>query len=385
MQRCLSFVAFALAVAACGDNNNLSSPDANVDQPDAGPHVVAPRALAVAGDFGSPGVGSVAKLEIGELRMTLNVAGGAALGDPVIRYIDGKVYVINRYGSNNITILDGKTLKVEDQISTGTNSNPQDVAVVGNKLYIPAAGTAGVIVLTRGSNTKTTIDLSSLDSVGPNDGLPDCVAAYLVGTKLYVACGLLDSFYAAEPGKVAVIDTTTDTMTTSITLPFSNPLGFFAKTPDDSTFGGDLLIPTIPDFTDYTTGCIARVSTGTTPSASCGPTNQEIGGFANKIDTAPDKSAVFVAVGTLDSSYSNPTGKLRGIDLDSGMVWSGALSADSELIIDVAGCPGGSVVATDQATNTSGLRVWENLAERTTTAKPIGLRPTTSALICYDP
>ena len=69
------------------------------------------------------------------------MSAGAALGDPVLRYIDGKVYVINRFGSNNVTILDGKTLCSSiEQISTGANSNPQDVAVVGNKLYVPRIG-----------------------------------------------------------------------------------------------------------------------------------------------------------------------------------------------------------------------------------------------------
>lgn len=382
MQRLSSFLLITLVAAACGDGG--ASPDAGPTA-DA-PAVPQPIALAVAGDFGSPGVGTVAKLDVTSLEMSLDVASGAALGDPVIRYVDGKIYIINRFGSSSVTILDGKTLALEDQFSTGTDSNPQDVAVVGDKLYIPSTGTAGVVVVTRPANTRTTIDLSALDSVGPNDGKPDCVAAYAVGTKVYVACGMLDSFAAVEPAKVAVIDTATDTMTSSITLPYGNPIGFFAKSPDDSTYGGDLLVATAPSFSDYATGCIARVSTtGATPGASCGPTNMDLGGYANKVDVAPDGSLLYVAVGTLDENFANPTGKLRGVDLETGMIWDGAISASGQLIIDVAACPGGQVVATDQTTNASGLRVWQNLQERTTAAKPIGLRPTTTALVCYEP
>ena len=386
MQRLSSFVLAALVLAACGDNNVAPDARPTADAPPADAHVPQPIALAVAGDFGSPGVGTVAKLDLKNLAMTLDVASGAALGDPVVRYIDGNVYIINRFGSSSITILDGKTLQLVDQFSTGMDSNPQDVAVVGDKLYVPATGTAGVVVITRPANTTTTIDLSSLDSVGANDGKPDCIAAYAVGTKVYVACGMLDSFAPVEPGKVAVIDTATDTMTSSITLPYSNPSAFFAKSPDDSTYTGDLLIPTVPSFSSYATGCIARVSTtGATPGASCGPTNMDLGGYANKVDVTPDGSVLYVAVGTLDANFANPTGKLRGVDLESGMIWPGALSPTSQLIIDVAACPDGQAVATDQTTNKSGLRVWQNLEERTTDVKPIGLRPTTAALICYDP
>src|SRR5687768_860161 len=158
--------------------------------------------MVVAGDFMSTGImkspattiadfmstGIMSKLEVDTLTMRQNL-GTVVQGDPALREIDGKLYIINRFSGNNITILDGKTLAFEEQLSTGANSNPQDVAVVGNKLYVPAMGTAGVVVLTRGSAATTTIDLSSLDTMGMNDGTPDCVSAYAVGTKVFVACG----------------------------------------------------------------------------------------------------------------------------------------------------------------------------------------------------
>jgi YVTN family beta-propeller protein len=373
-------------LAACGDNQ---------DKPDAGPtgdsgtsdaRVAMPRAIAAAGDFGSPGVGTLAKLDITSLEVTQNVVPGAALGDPVLREIDGKLYVINRYGSNAITILDAKTLALEDQISTGLNSNPQDVAVVGDKLYVPALGTTGVVVITRGSPTQTTIDLSGLDTVGANDGMPECVSAIAVGTAVYVACGVLDSFASVEPGKVAIIDSTTDTLLETITLNYGNPYGFFVATPPASTYVGDLLIETAPSLTDYTTGCLERVSTATPHTAACGLSNTELAGFANKLAIDDTGGNLYIAVGTYDASFSNPTGKLRSFDLHSGMLATQPLSNTSELIVDVAACPGGNIVATDQTLNAGGLRVWKkNGSERTTTALSIGLPPTTNALVCSDP
>ena len=373
---------FVLLLVACGDNKTTPDARGPGDSGSDGRNPV-PRAVAVAGDFGSPGVGTISKLEIDALMISQNLVPGAVLGDPVLRTYGGKLYVINRFGSNNITILDAKTLALEDQISTGANSNPQDVAVVGNKLYVPALGTAGVVVITRGATAQTTIDLSALDTAGADDGQPDCMSAYAVGTKVYVACGLLDNFAAAENGKVAVIDSTTDTMTGSVTLNYRNPYGFFVQSPVDSTYVGDLLIATVPSFVDYATGCIERISTGATPTAACGLTNTELAGYANKLAIGDD--ALYLAVGTLDSSFSNPTGKLRAFDLGTGTLAASPLSPTSQLIVDVAACPGGQVVATDQTLNAGGLRVWRDGVERTTETISIGMPPTTNALVCYDP
>jgi hypothetical protein len=373
-----------LVLAACGDN--LSTPDARGNG-DGGPgdaRVPIPQAIAVAGDFGSPGTGIVSKLDVTKLDMRQNLVPSAAQGDPVVRHIGDKLYIINRFGSNNITILDAKTMQFEEQISTGADSNPQDVAVVGNKLYVPALGTAGVVVITRGSTTPTTINLSALDTTGMNDGKPECVSAYVVGTKLYVACGVLDNFNKVEVGKIAVIDTATDTMMTSVNMSYSGPSGLFVRSPEGSTYSGDLLIPTIPDYNNYATGCIQRVSTAATPAVSCGLTNQELAGFANSLAVADDGSLLYVVVNTFDASF-NQTGTLKGFDLASGMLWAAPLSTPTELIIDVAACPGGDVVAADKTLNAGGLRVWRDTQERTTAALSIGLPPVTNGLVCYDP
>jgi YVTN family beta-propeller protein len=375
---------FVFLLAACGDN---SFQPGSAVTPDAGPadaYVAKPRAVAVAGDFMSPGTGVVSRLDITGLTMGQNLVPLAAQGDPVLRHYDGKIYVINRFGSNNVTILDGKTLQLVDQIGTGANTNPQDVAVVGNKLYVPAMGTSGVVVLTRGSAAIKTIDLSSLDTVGPNDGQPECVSAYAVGTKVYVACGVLDSFFAAEKGKIAVIDSATDTVVATAAMTHPNPVGFFERAPAGSTYGEDLLIPTVPSFTDYASGCIERVSTGGATSVSCGLTNQEMAGYATRLSVAPDESMLYVAVGTWDANFTTPTGKLKGFDLDTGSLWTAPVSSASQLIIDVAACPGGDIVAMDQTFNKAGLRVWRNGVERTTEAMSIGMPPTTNALACYD-
>lgn len=368
-----------VVLAACGDNSVRPDAGSSSDASPPDAHVPVPRAVAVAGDYGSPGTGVVSRLQIGALDMRQNVAAGAALGDPVLRYYDGKLYIVNRFGSNNVTILDAATFALVDQISTGTNSNPQDVAVVGDKLYVPALGTGGVLVIKDGSTT--TVDLSALD---PADGGPDCMTAYAIGTKVYVACGILDeNFSPRGVGKIAVIDTATDMMVASANMNYKNPSGFFVRAPESSTYTGDLLIASVPDFTNYTTGCLERVSTGMNLTVGCGVTNQEMAGFANKLAVSADDKTLYIAVGTYDASF-NATGTLRSFDLTTGTLAASPLSPDTEVIVDVAACPLGDVVVSDKKLAAGGMRVWRGTAERTTEALPIGLPPTTNALVCYD-
>ena len=187
-----------------------------------------------------------------------------------------------------------------------------------------------------------------------------------------------------QPGKVAVIDSTTDTLITSVAMDYGNPYGFLERAPDDSVYAGDLLISTVPSFNDYATGCVERVSTGATPTVACGVTNQQLGGFANRLAVTADGSMLYVAVGTYDASF-NEGGSLKGFDLESGTLWPGAVSAPSQLITDVAACPGGDIVATDKTLNAGGLRVWRDTSERTSSPLPIGMPPrSVNALACFD-
>jgi YVTN family beta-propeller protein len=387
---------FLFSLAACESfhSGSFMQQDAappDIDGQNADAHIPVPRALATSGDFGSPGVGVLSKLEVTDLGMTTNVTPGSALGDPVLRQIGNRVYVINRYGSNAITILDAKTLGLVEQISTGTNTNPQDVAVVGTKLYVPARDTAGVLVLTPGSSSITTIDLAT--PLGDSDGMPDCVSAYAVGNYVYVACDMQTQFANILDSKVAVIDATSNAVVGSVVTPHKNPLGFFTRAPTGAPYNGDLLIPLGPNlFGDLTEGCVARISTTspTTPTASCGVTNATLGGFPNGLAVDAVHNKLYVAVvedfgSTNPNAPRPPRNKLRSYDLASQTIAATPLSAADQQIVDVAVCPGGDIVATDQKTNAGGLRVWRNGTERTTSAMSIGRPPTTSALVCYDP
>lgn len=368
-----------IVLVACGDN--AATPDARIrSTADAAPPT--PHAAIVAGDFMTTGI--LSTLDVDNLRVTPNAVAGVAGDDPFLRRFDDKLYVINRAGNNNITILDAATLTLIDQLATGPGSNPQDVAVVGDKLYVPALGTAGVVVTSLNPGTPTTIDLAT--AVGDPDGKPDCVSAYAVGTDVFVACDLLDAnFVPRGPGKVAVIDTTTDTVRTTITLPFANPQNMFVRSPMDSTFGGDLLIATVPDFQNYSTGCLARVPVAGGTS-TCGLTNAMAHGFQSHSDVYKGGGVEYLvmAVGSYDASF-NASGNLQVLDLQTGSLWAMPLSATGEVIVDVAACPDGTIIAADHKMNASGLRVFTSTHEITTTPLSIGMPPSYgNNLVCYD-
>jgi hypothetical protein len=369
---------WSLALAACGDNLR-PAPGDDTGEPPPGPS----RAIIVAGDFmpGHPGV--LSTLDVEARMIAMNAGPAMAVGnDPLLRHFGNELFVINR-ADNNLTILDDQTLAFKEQRSTGENSSPQDVAVVGNRLYVATTGSKGVTVLTRGSNDTSVIDLSADDP----DGLPDCESVFLVGHDLYVACGLLTNFSANVPGKVYVVDTRTDTVQAArtVTLSTRNPFGMFEQIPMGAPHAGDLAIPSVFfhfTFPDDGEGCIQRITPGAAPTASCIIDNAELGGYASRVafERAGAASFLWSAVGPTDGSVGN----LKVYDLDAQSLWNFNIQGAGQLIGDVAICPSGDLIVVDKTRNANGLRIYQNATERTTQPMPIGLGSFSShGLECY--
>jgi len=375
----LTLSTFGFVLAACGGNGGKT--DAAVDA-SAGP----PRAVFVAGDFkiGDPGI--LSTLDPVTRTVMTNVGPAMAVGDnPSLRHFGNELFIINSNDGNNITILDDQTLAFKEQLGTGTGTNPQDVAVLGQKLYVPTFKTKGVTVLTRGSTATAEIDLSADDP----DGKPNCNSAYLVGTLLYVSCGLLDDanmFAAVRLGKVYVIDTATDTVKPSLTVTLShkNPSSLFEQIPANAPHGGDLLISTSENFTTAP-GCIERIATGTTPSfGGCVVDNAKLGGYATRVDFEIANGLAMVWSAVAIVPYTGQA-DLRGYDLMTSALWDAPINPPTEAVGEVVHCPSGQVVVVDSTKNASGLRVYEDAAEKTTAALPVGLAVVNSphGLACY--
>ena len=356
-------------VAACGSSSKKKpGPDAP-----AGPST----AVVVAGDYTAGDPGILSTVDVEARTVMKNVAPQGAVGDdPMLRQFGNELFVVNRADGNNVTILDAHTFALVEQLSTGAGSNPQDVAVRGNQLFVPVFGGKGVAVLTRGSTTIDTIDLSADDP----DGKPNCVSAYLVGNQLYVACELLDdtnqTLPPRGPGKVYVIDPDTRQRTQTITMMNVNPLGIFEPLPS-----GDLAIPTV-DFTTMA-GCVEKITTGATPaSGGCVTTNMQLNGYASGLaaQSAGGAMVLWHAVSEFDFMHAN----LQGFDLGTKMLWPDPITPDTEIIQAVAVCPDANVVVTDSTMAAPGVRIYNSATELTTTALDVGLRTqNANAIACY--
>ena len=380
MNRTLALLLFTTAVAACGDN--LDAPDAGMSGPSVDAAPLPPRAVVVAGDFvpGHPGVLSV--VDIATKTVTTNAAPAGAIGeDPVLRKKGDELFVVNRASGNNVTILKASDFSLVEQLGTGAGTNPQDVVAIGNKLYVATLGNKGGVILTRGSTTITTIDLSADDP----DGKPNCNSVFYANSKLFFSCGLLDDtnmfLPPRGPGKIYIVNPSTGTVEGSLTLTTKNPIALLEQIPLGAPKAGDLLLPTI----DFSTGmgCVERiVTTGTPASAGCVVDNAVLGGFAFASRIAFQGNHARVAV----SDY--PKGNVRDYDLAASALDTAAMTAMAQVIGDVTVCPGGEMVVTDNppppSTAANGLRIYMDAAEKTTAPLAIGLKPSSShGLVCY--
>jgi len=373
-----SLALILLATAACGDNRQVA------DQPDAASTVdagVQPlRAVVVAGDFiaGHPGVMSV--VDVKARTITMNVAPAGAVGnDPVLRKLGDELLVVNRASGNNVTILDANSYALVEQLATGANSNPQDVAVIGNKVFVATLGNKGAVMLTRGSTAVTEIDLSANDP----DGKPNCNSVFYAFNKLYFSCGLLDDTNANLParglGEVYVVNPTNLVVEKTITLTTSNPIALFEQIPEGSPHAGDLVLPTI----DFGTGagCVERIATSTITGAGCLVQNPGAFQFAGR--------ATFGASPTMFVSVANyPTGFVRKVDLSTNTMLPDVVTATAQVIGDVAACENGEIAVADNpfppSTAAAGIRIYAGAVEKTTAPLAVGLKPASShGLVCY--
>jgi DNA-binding beta-propeller fold protein YncE len=365
----------ALSTAACGDS---AEPVPVI--PPAGDTVLC---AALGADYLN-GTGTLSVLSLPSRTVFQNVLPGAVSGDPVVRKIGAKLYIVNRFGENNVTIVDPsqELWRVERQFSTGEGTNPQDVALVGTKLYVVTADAPDLQIwdlATTSSTPSKTISLASLDV----DGNPDANSIYVVGTRAFVTLDLLDrsgEFPTARgEGKVAIIDTATDTLTaTTLTLNYANPYGFLTQV------GNELLVPSLADFSGFS-GCVERIGTSGTPSVSgCLVENTDLGNYTVSSIAVTADQQVFLAVSAYDVTLMEQTATIRKLGAGGGLDPAN-VTPTTQTPSDVAYAPGVNLVVYSDR-ESGGLRVWDVAAnaEVTTGALAIGLAPATqNALSCW--
>lgn len=165
------------------------------------------KAFAVCTDFST---GTLGVADLATRTVTPDVADIGS--DAVARWYQGLLYVVNRFGGDNIQVIDPSagyaTLR---QFSVGNGSNPQDIAFVSpTKAYVSRYGSASIAIVNPA--TGGSLGSISLAPFADSDGLPEMARMVRVGRWLFVACQRLTGFQPTNPSVIAVVDTQADTV-----------------------------------------------------------------------------------------------------------------------------------------------------------------------------
>ena len=280
--------------------------------------------------------------------------------DAALRLEPDALYVVNRFGFDNVLVLDPATLAVRKQFSTGSGANPQDVAVLApDRIYVPLYQTGEVLVADPtqpdGAEVLARIDLKSLD---PD---PTPTSAVVADGEVFVALAFIDpaTYAPKRDAAVAVIDPASGTVVTTIDLPGKNPFARMQHVPGT----GVLVLDLAEDF-GGTTGCYATVD-GPARVATCAVTNAACGGWSGAL-WATGAGHVWAAAAAgfqVDGTLCHFT--IDGTLLKAGIAVTGSLT-------DVGVSDRGEVWAVDSK-GTGGLWLFDADTDEPLTTAPLDL------------
>ncbi len=132
--------------------------------------------------------------------------------DPVCRWAFGRVYVVNRFGFDNVQVLDpGNGFATIQQFSVGNGSNPQDIAVLSpTKAYVSRLASPDLWIVNPA--TGAFVGAISLAAFNDGDGSPEPFKMFVYGDRVFLALQRLDNFVPTDSSYVVAIDTRTDAL-----------------------------------------------------------------------------------------------------------------------------------------------------------------------------
>ncbi|MBC8149146.1 MAG: hypothetical protein H8E96_05660 [Verrucomicrobiaceae bacterium] len=252
LRKTWQFLLGTALLSACG-SNATSDPELNFPPG-------APSAFVVTGDFET---GSYAVLPTENPADVAPDLGGIH-GDAVARAYQGQVFVINRFGADNIQKIDpARGWTTTFQCSVGNGSNPHDMAFVSpTKAYVTRYEETSIAIVDPSVGADCAgfrigeIDLSAF---ADSDGIPEMDQMVLIDDRLFVSLQRLNRNRFFEPDDeslLVVIDTNTDlpldtrpdtAKVDPIVLTWTNPLGASRGLPLDPATG-DILVAQVGSF-----------------------------------------------------------------------------------------------------------------------------------------
>ena len=329
--------------------------------------------------------GSAAVLTAGATEAEVNLLN--LHSDSAVRYHQGRIYIINRFGQDNILVLDENDPRTPlTQYSVGNGTNPQDIEIVSStKAYVSRYESTEVLILNPQDGTQLgTIDLSLFADA---DGTPEMAQMALWDSHLYVALQRLDrdgGFVPSGQSLLAVIDTPIDAlvdMDPSTDGIQAWPLT--ATNPNDLVVAGDLLAVSQTAVFGDTAGGIEVLDLTTGTSRGLVVSEADLEGDITAL-TLVNSNRGYAIVS--DASFNN---HVKPVDLITGAVGP-ALAGHSGGFTSSLATDGQHLIVPDRGSfadpNAAGLLIYD-ANDGTLQAGPIstGLPPLSVAILSDAP
>ena len=292
--------------------------------------------------------GSTAFLPGGASVASVNLLG--IHSDAVGHYQDGRIYVINRLGQDNILVLDPADLtNPVIQFSVDNGSNPQDIEIISEgKAYVSRYASTDLLVVDPHDGTQLgTVDLSAY---ADDDGLPEMSQIVRVGNRIYVSCQRLDRNAGFTPGDavLVIIDIASDAVVGEIALSAANP--------NSAIVAGDQIIVSASAGFGDRLGGIDIIDTRTGTSTGLAVTEEALGGDLSSLVLRTSNSGFAIV---LDENFAN---SVVPVNLATGAVGT-ALEGLSGGFIATMAIDGNRLLIGDQGSfgdpTSAGLKIYD--------------------------
>jgi DNA-binding beta-propeller fold protein YncE len=313
-------------------------------------------AFATCTDYSGPGCGSWVSLDP---PLTAHACVVNLSSDPAVRWAFGKIYVVNRFGADNIQVLDpANNFQTEIEFSVGNGTNPQDIAVLApSKAYVSLLNASYLLVVN--PTNGAALDSIPLGAFADADGIPEAAKMFVYGDRVFVALQRLFNFAPTEYSLVAVIDATADTVldvdpatpgVQAIRLTGTNPNTDFALDPTT----GYLLMGDAGSY-GVLDGGVDRIDPGTLRAVGFEATESVLGGDLGDVAVAENGRAYAV----LDPLTFDGNATLVRYDRATGTIVNTLYTASGPNLADIEIDDRGELWACDRSLFAPGLRVFD--------------------------
>lgn len=340
------------------------------------------RLVVAAANWTDP-IGSIASIDLSDFSVVqaLLTTDGT---DVIVRTFGGRIYVINRFGTDTVQVIDPADFSVVANYSVGAGSNPQDIWVRSDeKAYVTrldahndASTTDDVLII----NPLTGAVIGSIDltpyAAADGDRLARAVQMVGVDTKLYVLLqdlpsNLMDA--ANQQGKIVVIDMATDSILGSIGLDGRNPsdITYSPVTEKIYVVNTGVFINFVTDVNDAFGG-IEVVEPDTMQSEGIAIDDADFGHYLMNIVIGEERAYTIVNGMTLAS-----------FDIDALVVENADLYTSPGMFVpDFTVDEDGRVLLTERDVNDAGIIVLDG-ATGNTIVSPLGVGALPAAVSLY--